>query len=60
MNRVLRIALAIMLAGWAATAAAGVLYKQTTDGDYRTCYYKDGTKITTKTIHISQPCPINN
>ena len=60
MKRFITVLLATCLTAWAITATAGVLFKEEVNGDYRTCYYRDGTKVTTLTVHVSNPCPVNN
>lgn len=42
---------------FAASAFAGTLFKYEDNGDWRTCFYRDGSVVTTLTVHVSQPCP---
>jgi uncharacterized membrane protein len=59
-SRILRIAAFILFAFFMYEATAGVLFKQEVNGNWRTCYYRDGSDVTTLTVPASDPCPVNN
>ena len=49
----------LLLVSTSAYAFNGVLIKQYIEDGYRICVYQDGAAIRSKTVTLSNPCPVN-